>query len=100
MMALVEDVVVVGAGPYGLSLAAHLRGRGGAVRQFGRPMDLWRTSMPSGMFLKSEGSASNLSDPGRRHTLEAFCRDHGLDYGRGVPVSRDTFVAYGSWFQG
>ena len=68
------DVAIVGAGPYGLSVAAHLRGAGVSYRQFGLPMHLWRDAMPRGMFLKSQGFASNLSDPERSHTLEAFCR--------------------------
>ena len=45
------DVAIVGAGPYGLSLAAHLRGAGVGFRQFGLPMQLWRAAMPNGMFL-------------------------------------------------
>ena len=94
------DVVVVGAGPYGLSIAAHLRGRGVRFRHFGKPMELWRTAMPAGMFLKSQGFASNLSDPEATHTLGNFCRETGREYGDyGVPVPLDTFVAYGDWFR-
>lgn len=94
------DVAVVGAGPYGLSVAAHLRAAGIGFRQFGVPMGLWRNSMPKGMFLKSQGFASNLSAPGGTHTLKAFCAQAGrpyADYGR--PVELDTFVAYGEWFR-
>ena len=76
----VVDVAIVGAGPYGLSVAAHLRGAGVNYRQFGLPMHLWRDAMPRGMFLKSQGFASNLSDPERTHTLEAFCRKTGHPY--------------------
>jgi FAD-dependent urate hydroxylase len=94
------DVAIVGAGPYGLSVAAHLRSAGTAFREFGLPMNLWRTKMPAGMFLKSQGFASNLSDPAGTHTLEAFCRATGRPYKYyGLPVSLDTFVAYGQWFQ-
>lgn len=93
------DVAVVGAGPYGLSVAAHLSAAGLAYRQFGRPMNLWRTSMPQGMYLKSQGFASNLSDPHAAKTLEAFCAATGRAYGNyGVPVPLDTFVEYGQWF--
>jgi thioredoxin reductase len=93
------DVAIVGAGPYGLSVAAHLRGAGVSYRQFGRPMHLWRDAMPRGMFLKSQGFASSLSDPGRSHTLEAFCRKTGQPYASyGLPVPLDTFVSYGQWF--
>ncbi|HEY2288855.1 MAG TPA: FAD-dependent oxidoreductase [Streptosporangiaceae bacterium] len=93
------DVAIVGAGPYGLSVAAHLRGAGVSFRQFGLPMHLWRDMMPRGMFLKSQGFASNLSDPERSHTLEAFCRKTGHPYASyGLPVPLDTFISYGQWF--
>jgi thioredoxin reductase len=96
----ISDVAIVGAGPYGLSVAAHLRRSGMSVRQFGLPMHLWRTSMPNGMFLKSQGFASNLSDPDAASTLAAFCRATGRPYADyGLPVPLDTFVAYGAWFQ-
>ena len=94
------EVAIVGAGPYGLSLAAHLRKAGVSVRQFGLPMQLWRDFMPVGMFLKSQGFASNLSDPDHTHTLEAFCKATGRAYASyGLPVPLDTFVAYGQWFR-
>jgi cation diffusion facilitator CzcD-associated flavoprotein CzcO len=57
------DVAIIGAGPYGLSLAAHLRARGVNFRIFGKPMDTWNAHMPKGMTLKSEGFASSLSSP-------------------------------------
>jgi len=94
------DVAIVGAGPYGLSVAAHLRRCGLSVRQFGLPMHLWRAYMPRGMYLKSQGFASNLSDPDAAFTLGAFCRSSGRPYADyGLPVPLDTFVAYGAWFQ-
>ncbi len=94
------EVAIVGAGPYGLSLGAHLRKAGVSFRQFGLPMRLWRDFMPEGMFLKSQGFASNLSDPDRTHTLEAFCTATGRPYAPyGLPVPLDTFVAYGQWFR-
>ena len=94
------EVAIVGAGPYGLSLGAHLRKAGVSVRQFGLPMQLWRDFMPEGMYLKSQGFASNLSDPDHTHTLEAFCKATGRPYrDYGLPVALDTFVAYGQWFR-
>jgi FAD-dependent urate hydroxylase len=94
------DVAIVGAGPYGLSLAAHLNAANVPYLQFGLPMHLWQSAMPNGMFLKSQGFASNLSSPDGQHTLEEFCKVHGLPYvSYGVPVPLDRFVAYGLWFQ-
>jgi cation diffusion facilitator CzcD-associated flavoprotein CzcO len=93
------DVAIVGAGPYGLSVAAHLRAAGVSCRQFGLPMRLWREAMPRGMYLKSQGFASNLSDPDGSHTLAAFCAKTDRPYASyGLPVSLDTFVSYGQWF--
>ncbi len=94
------DVAIVGAGPYGLSMAAHLRAANADYRHFGMPMHLWQAAMPKGMFLKSQGFASNLSDPAGTHTLEAFCQATGRPYASyGLPVPLDTFVSYGQWFQ-
>ena len=96
----VVEVAIVGAGPYGLSVAAHLHARGVSYRQFGTPMRLWRSAMPKGMFLKSQGFASNLSDPAGARTLESFCKATGRDYAHcGRPVPLADFVAYGQWFQ-
>jgi thioredoxin reductase len=93
------DVAIVGAGPYGLSLAAHLRKAGVSMRHFGHVMSLWRGHMPTGMFLKSQGFASSLSSPGGTHTLAAFCAATGRPYADyGLPVPLDTFIAYGRWF--
>ncbi len=94
------DVTVIGAGPYGLSLAAHLSAAGMSYRHLGVPMRLWREAMPEGMFLKSQGFASNLSDPEGRHSLEAFCRATRRPYeSYGRPVPLETFVSYGQWFE-
>jgi FAD-dependent urate hydroxylase len=94
------DVAIVGSGPYGLSIAAHLAARGVDHRVFGRPMEAWQAHMPAGMYLKSEGFASSFSDPDGRATLRAHCADRGIEYGDyAVPVPLGTFVSYGLAFQ-
>jgi cation diffusion facilitator CzcD-associated flavoprotein CzcO/predicted ATP-grasp superfamily ATP-dependent carboligase len=94
------DVTVIGAGPYGLSISAQLSGRGIRHEIFGEPMDTWANHMPAGMCLKSEGFASNLSDPRGELTLERFCAEQAIEYADvGVPVRLDTFERYGRSFQ-
>ena len=93
-------VVIVGAGPYGLSVAAHLAAAGVPHRIFGTPMRTWRQGMPAGMLLKSDGFASSLSDPGGTYPLGAYCAEQGIPYADtewGVPV--EVFAAYGEAFQ-
>lgn len=68
----------MGAGPYGLSIAAHLKAKRRSYQIFGSPMESWRKFMPQGMTLKSERFASNLWDPDRRFTFERYCRTRGL----------------------
>ena len=93
-------VAIVGAGPYGLSLAAHLGRRGVPFRIFGPPMQVWGAQMPEGMHLKSDGFASDLYDPDRTFTLKRYCADRGIEYSDiGIPVKLDTFLAYALEFQ-
>jgi FAD-dependent urate hydroxylase len=92
-----SDVVVIGAGPYGLSAAAHLNANGVNVRVFGETMSFWDRHMPEGMCLRSPWEASQLSDPTRSLTIDAFQTATGLPVSRPVPIER--FVGYGRWFQ-
>lgn len=96
-----HPVAVIGAGPFGLSTAAHLRARGIPVRVFGEPMVSWRDHMPEGMLLKSTPAASSIDAPQQGHTLGDYCAAAGIprlatdeDI---IPVK--TFIAYGEWFQ-
>ncbi|MCL2430686.1 MAG: NAD(P)-binding domain-containing protein [Alphaproteobacteria bacterium] len=100
MMVNATDVAIIGAGPYGLSLAAHLAARGVEHAVIGAPMAGWSKAMPRGMHLKSEGFASNLFDPSGATTLERYCAEHSIPYAPvGLPVALDTFIAYGVDFQ-
>lgn len=93
-------MVIVGAGPNGLSLAAHLQAQGVSFRIFGKPMESWLAQMPRDMLLKSEGFASSLYDPHRLLSLAHYCRKQGLPYRDvGLPVSLKTFCQYGLAFQ-
>jgi len=94
------DVAIIGAGPYGLSVAAHLLDAGIDARVFGDPMAGWRHHMPKGMYLKSTFEASSLSAPERDSSLADYCA------ATGTPVPDDCtqcrlacFIDYGDWFQ-
>ena len=94
------QTAIIGAGPYGLSLAAHLADAGADFRIFGKPLTTWRDHMPQGMLLKSDGFASNLSSPDPQSTLKAWSAERGLDYDDCyLPVALSTFAAYSGWFQ-
>ena len=91
------DVAIIGAGPYGLSAGVHLKAKGMAVRVFGEPMEFWAKKMPEGMLLRSPRVASNLSDPNRAFTLEAYETVSKRE--PCAPLPLDTFVDYGRWFR-
>ena len=94
------ETAIIGAGPYGLSIAAHFRNRGVSFRIFGRPMDSWLAHMPKGMMLKSDGFASNIYDPDAKFTLRDFCAERGIKYAdMGSPVELATFGDYGVAFR-
>jgi hypothetical protein len=94
------DVAVIGAGPYGLSLTAHLSARGVEHRIFGEPMGLWKNNMPPGMLLKSYPWASSLSDPESEFTTKSFCTERALPYhDELMPLPLSRFVEYGEAFQ-
>jgi hypothetical protein len=91
------DVAVIGAGPYGLSAGVHLKTKGISVCVFGEPMEFWASKMPAGMLLRSPRVASNLSDPDKAFTLEAY--EAASKKEPCAPVPLDTFVEYGRWFR-
>jgi thioredoxin reductase len=94
------DVAIVGAGPYGLSIAANLSLLGVPFRIFGKPMESWLTQMPRGMRLKSDGFASSIYHPEGKLTLGQYCQEKRLPYAdTGLPVPLETFCEYGLAFQ-
>lgn len=90
------DVAIVGAGPYGLSLAAQLRVRGVPFRIFGQPMRAWLDMSP-GMYLKSFARAVSIWAPERGYRFVEWCRDRGIDSGE--PCEIALFARYGLWAQ-
>lgn len=88
---------IIGAGPYGLSVAAHLMAAGIETRAFGDVMSFWRGHMPAGMKLRSQWRASHFSAPGGRYSLNEFVTAGGLKFEEPIPL--EDFIRYGEWFQ-
>jgi FAD-dependent urate hydroxylase len=86
------DVAIVGAGPYGISLAAQLASREVPFRIFGEPMAAWRP-MPRSLFLKSVGFATSIPVPEEGHEFPRWLGARGLETLE--PISYADFADYG-----
>jgi FAD-dependent urate hydroxylase len=91
------NVAIIGAGPYGLAAAAHLRRAGGEVRVIGEPMSFWQNNMPAGLLLRSNWTATCIAEYEGELSLDSFRAATGADFGSPVPL--DRFVDYGMWVQ-
>lgn len=92
------DIAIVGAGPYGLAAAAHLRD-GGSLRvaAFGETMSFWSDRMPVGMQLRSPHVACSIADPAGDLSLAQY--EGAIGEAKEAPVPLSRFVEYGRWFQ-
>jgi FAD-dependent urate hydroxylase len=90
---------IIGAGPYGLSLSAHLAARRMKHRIFGRPMQFWSDLAEAGgeRYLKSYCFGTNISTPTPGYSFADYSRPRGLETFE--PCSIRDFAAYGHWFQ-
>jgi thioredoxin reductase len=91
-----NPTVVIGAGPYGLAVAAHLRARDIPVIVLGKPMEFWRR-MPAGLCLKSAWSASSLADPSGAFSITRYAKS--VEPHPGEPIPLPYFLRYARWFQ-
>ncbi|MGH3170845.1 MAG: NAD(P)-binding domain-containing protein [Trebonia sp.] len=93
------EVVIIGAGPFGLSISAYLSALDVDHLIVGRPMDTYRVRVPDGMLMKSEPYASTIASPDGKYTVAAYCAAQGLDYVNRVgPLSRQRFLDYADWY--
>ncbi len=86
------DVAVVGAGAYGLSVAAQLKAQGVSFRLFGKPMQTW-LPMPRSLCLKSLGFATSIAVPEPGHDFPGWLASKGLETLE--PISYADFTEYG-----
>jgi cation diffusion facilitator CzcD-associated flavoprotein CzcO len=101
MTASAAEVLIIGAGPYGLSISAHLRALGVSHQIAGRPNGTYRSHVPVGMNLKSEPYASDLAAPQPGYDVGTYCAQHGHDYSARLgPLSLERFLGYADWYTG
>ena len=91
------QVLIVGAGPFGLSLAAYLQHLKIDYLMTGKPMHFWRSHMPQGMLLRS--TADWHLDPLNIDTMDAYMQTRNLTRADVQPLSLDFYLAYCNWFQ-
>ncbi|MGA8763380.1 MAG: NAD(P)-binding domain-containing protein, partial [Candidatus Sulfotelmatobacter sp.] len=92
-----KEVVIVGAGPYGLSAAAYLQDAGVEPYVIGQSMAFWKKNMPGGMLLRSKNEASNIAAPQKHLSIAAY--EKSLRRKIADPVPIEDFIRYGDWFQ-
>lgn len=90
------DLLVVGAGPFGLALAAEAGHQGIDHLVVGRPMSFWTDHMPPGMLLRS-ASDWHLDATGDA-TIVAFLATRGLSAEQAEPLPRELYLEYCAWF--
>src|SRR5438128_6709534 len=95
------DVLIVGAGPYGISLSYELHRRGIPFEVVGHPFSLWRRHTLSSTHLRSDINASQVFARDDRFSLRTFLRANysaseaaRIMRGR-IPV--EAFRRYADW---
>ncbi len=90
------DLLIIGAGPFGLAIAADVQRRGLAAMVVGEPMGFWKRHMPRGMFLRS-GVDWHL-DSAEAWTISRFLESSGLTATDVRPFPLEVYLDYVEWF--
>jgi cation diffusion facilitator CzcD-associated flavoprotein CzcO len=91
------DLLIIGAGPFGLSLAAYAQEAGIRHMVVGAPMGFWKSNMPQGMHLRS--SCDWSLDPLEVHSIDAYLKKLRRTCGNVEPLSREFYLDYADWFR-
>src|SRR5690349_516350 len=91
------ELLIIGAGPFGLALAAQASHLGIEHLMAGAPMEFWRKHMPRGMYLRS--ACDWHLDPQNIHTIERFLESRGQTPHDVEPLSLQFYLSYAEWFQ-
>jgi cation diffusion facilitator CzcD-associated flavoprotein CzcO len=90
------DLLIIGAGPFGLSMAAYAAHRQLDYRLIGKPMEFWKSNMPAGMYLRS--ACDWHLDPLGIDTIESFLKTQSLAVAEVEPLSLEFYLGYVRWF--
>jgi cation diffusion facilitator CzcD-associated flavoprotein CzcO len=91
------ELLVIGAGPYGLAVAAHAKDAGLSVAVVGELMAFWKHNMPGGLLLRS-GLDWHLDASGV-HSLQAFLEHRRIPRTAAEPLPVEIFLDYAEWFR-
>jgi len=91
------DLLIIGAGPFGLAVAAQASHLGIEHVVVGKPMEFWRKNMPAGMYLRS--ACDWHLDPAGVHTIDNFLAERGQIARDVEPLSLEFYLSYVEWFQ-
>jgi FAD-dependent urate hydroxylase len=90
------DVIIIGSGPFGISIAAHAVASKLEYKLFGYPMDFWKNQMPQDMFIRTPHEFVSFSDSKEELTIQHFSEETGTELV--TPLPRPIFVEYANWF--
>lgn len=93
-----HDLIIIGAGPYGLAAAAEARKEKLDYLLIGRPMNFWLKSMPGFMLLRSPFIASSIYSPDSSLSLKNYYRETGREIQRRKPVPLAIYLKYIDWY--
>ena len=91
------ELLIIGAGPFGLSLAAQAAHDQVDHLVLGTPMGYWESNMPDGMYLRSE--CDWHLDPLDVDTIDAYLASQQLTPADVLPLSLPFYLDYARWFQ-
>lgn len=91
------SLLIIGAGPYGLAMAASAKHRHIDYLIVGQPMDFWKSNMPRGLLLRSP--CDWHIDPLSVHTIHNYIKTKNLSKDEVEPIPLELFLSYARWFQ-
>jgi cation diffusion facilitator CzcD-associated flavoprotein CzcO len=96
---MVKDAhfLIIGAGPFGLAMAAYAHHSDMDYLVVGRPMEFWKSNMPKDLILRS--ACDWHLDPVGIHTIEHYLRASGQSPKDVEPLSLQFYLGYADWFQ-